>query len=90
MRIRKGITLAYRRVDFGELDSRNQPAVAGVISDAVGPANAVLLLDAIEPDGPSGNRYKHDFAFLNAFARRLSVTRPPDECRIFILFEVVA
>ncbi len=49
-----------------------------------------LLLDAIDADGPSGYRYKHDFAFLNQRARRLSVTRPPNEGRSFHLFEVVA
>jgi SAM-dependent methyltransferase len=47
-----------------------------------------LLLDAIDSDGPSGYRYKHDFAFLKSQARLLSITRPENESRTFHLFEV--
>lgn len=54
------------------------------------PRTHYLLLDAIDPDGPSGYRYKHDFAFLGPHARRLSVTRPRGEGRSFHLFEVNA
>ncbi len=49
-----------------------------------------LVLDAIDPDGPSSYRYKHDFAFLEGKAERLSVTRAPDEPRSFHLFRVIA
>lgn len=48
-----------------------------------------LLLDAIDADGPSGYRYKHDFAFLQGKARRISITRSPNEERSFHLFEVL-
>lgn len=49
-----------------------------------------LVLDAIDPDNSYGYRYKHDFAFLESKARRLSVTRTPHEGRSFQLFEVIA
>ena len=49
-----------------------------------------LLLDAIDPDEPSGYSHKHDFAFLGERARCLSVTRYPEEGRSFQLFEVIA
>lgn len=49
-----------------------------------------LVLDAIDPDGPSSYNYKHDFAFLEGEAERLSVTRAPDEPRSFHLFRVIA
>lgn len=49
-----------------------------------------LLLDALDPDGPTGYRFKHDFKFLDRSCRRLSVTCPPNEGRSFHLFEVHA
>jgi hypothetical protein len=48
-----------------------------------------LVLDAIDTDAPGSYRYKHDFAFLDGVAERLSVTRPPDEPRGFHLFRVI-
>jgi hypothetical protein len=48
-----------------------------------------LLLDAIDSDGPTGYKYKHDFAFLRKRARILSITRHSEEGRSFQLFEVV-
>ncbi len=48
-----------------------------------------LLLDAIDQDNSFGYRYKHDFSFLEGKAKRLSVTRHPNEGRSFQLFEVV-
>jgi SAM-dependent methyltransferase len=52
------------------------------------PRTLYPLLDAIDPDGPSGYKYKHDFAFLSSLAQRRLITRPPDEGRSFHLFEV--
>lgn len=52
------------------------------------PRTGCLLLDAVDPDGPPGYRFKHDFSFLDRKAERLSVTRPPDEGRSFHLFQV--
>ncbi|MEO5623613.1 MAG: class I SAM-dependent methyltransferase, partial [Dokdonella sp.] len=36
-----------------------------------------LLLDAIDQDGPDSYQYKHDFAFLGAATRVVSITRAP-------------
>lgn len=52
------------------------------------PRTTHLLLDAIDPNGPSGYRYKHDFAFLHGRARLISVSRPAGEDRTFRLFRV--
>lgn len=49
-----------------------------------------LILDAIDPTESSGYRFKHDFAFLDSLAQRISVTRPPNEGRTFQLFKVMA
>ena len=49
-----------------------------------------LLLDAIDIDNSSGYRFKHDFAFLESRAERLSVTRTTNEGRSFQLFKVIA
>ncbi len=49
-----------------------------------------LVLDAIDPDGPDSYRYKHDFAFLEGKAKRLSITRALDEPRSFHLYRVIA
>lgn len=54
------------------------------------PRTSHLLLDAIDPDGPSGYRYKHDFSFLRGRAQLVSVTRPAGEGRTFHLFRVPA
>lgn len=48
-----------------------------------------LVLDAIDADAPGSYRYKHDFAFLDGVAERLSVTPAPDEPRGFHLFRVI-
>jgi SAM-dependent methyltransferase len=47
-----------------------------------------LLVDAIDPDGPSSYRYKHDFDFLNGKAELMSQTRAIAEPRSFILFRI--
>lgn len=47
-----------------------------------------LLVDAIDPE-LNGYRFKHDFGFLNGFAREVQVARAPGEGRRFILFEVL-
>ena len=49
-----------------------------------------LVLDAIDPDGPVSYCYKHDFAFLEGKAERLSVTRAQNEPRSFHLYRVIA
>jgi hypothetical protein len=62
------------------LDSLVSPLLSGT---------RYLLLDAIDADGPSGYKYKHDFAFLRERAKSISVTRHPEEGRSFQLFEVL-
>jgi hypothetical protein len=52
------------------------------------PRTRYLILDAIDPDGPNSYRYKHDFGFLSAATRKLSVSRVAGEPRRFIVFEV--
>jgi hypothetical protein len=52
------------------------------------PRTRFLVLDAIDSDGPSSYRHKHDFGFLSALTDRLSVSRAPDEPRSFVVFEV--
>jgi hypothetical protein len=52
------------------------------------PRTRYLILDAIDVDGPNSYRHKHDFGFLSAVARRLSVSRVQSEPRSFIVFEV--
>jgi SAM-dependent methyltransferase len=52
------------------------------------PRTGYLILDAIDPDGPSSYRFKHDFSFLSTFAQRLSSTRAAAEPRSFIVFKV--
>jgi SAM-dependent methyltransferase len=52
------------------------------------PRTRFLLVDAIDPDGDRGYRFKHDFAFLDSCTRKLSVTHPPGEGRSFHLYEV--
>lgn len=54
------------------------------------PRTRYLVLDAIDQDNTFGYRYKHDFAFLESKARRLSVVRAANEGRSFQLFEVIA
>lgn len=54
------------------------------------PRTRYLVLDAVDPDGPAGYAYKHDFAFLQGRARGLSVTRPVNEGRTFRVYEVLA
>ena len=49
-----------------------------------------LPLIAIDREEPIGYRYKHEFTLPDEKARRVSITRPPDEGRSFQLFEVVA
>jgi hypothetical protein len=53
------------------------------------PRTTYLILDAIDPNGSACYRFKHDFAFLSAFTKRVSVTRVAGEPRSFILFRVV-
>jgi hypothetical protein len=48
-----------------------------------------LILDAIDADGPSSYRHKHDFAFLAALTRCLRTARVPDEPRTFLVLEVL-
>jgi SAM-dependent methyltransferase len=52
------------------------------------PRTRYLILDAIDADGPPSYRYKHNFDFLSASTRKLSVGRTPGEQREFIVFEV--
>ncbi len=47
-----------------------------------------LLMDAIDPDGPEGYRYRHDFKFLETRVRRIAVRPVPNETRSIILYEV--
>jgi SAM-dependent methyltransferase len=49
-----------------------------------------LLLDAIDPAGPEGYKFKHDFAFLDGKASLISVDRPAGEGRSFRLYEVLS
>jgi SAM-dependent methyltransferase len=53
------------------------------------PRTRYLVLDALDPDGPAGYAYKHDFAFLQGRARCRSVTRPVNEGRTFRVYEVM-
>ena len=53
------------------------------------PRTRYLVLDAVDPDGPAGYAYKHDFAFLQGRARCLAVTRPVNEGRTFRVYEVL-
>lgn len=48
-----------------------------------------LVLDAIDASNDFGYRHKHDFAFLDGKARKLSAARHPSEGRSFQLFEVL-
>jgi hypothetical protein len=48
-----------------------------------------LIVDAIDPDGPSSYRHKHEFEFLSELARTRSVSRVPGEPRRLIVFEIV-
>jgi len=54
------------------------------------PRTRHLILDAIDADGPPTYRYKHNFDFLPAGTRRLTVARALGEPRSFILFEIAA
>lgn len=65
------------------------PAELAVLLNPLLLKASYLVLDAIDPDGPASYRYKHDFAFLESKAERLSVTRPLDEPRSFHLFRVI-
>lgn len=53
------------------------------------PRTRYLVLDAVDPDGPAGYAYKHDFAFLQGHARCLSAIRPVNEGRTFRVYEAV-
>lgn len=46
-----------------------------------------LILDAIDADAPKSYRYRHDFSFLDAAARRICTARVPGEPRTFMVFE---
>lgn len=48
-----------------------------------------LVLDAIDASNDFGYRYRHDFAFLDGKARKISSVRHPSEGRSFQLFEVL-
>jgi SAM-dependent methyltransferase len=65
------------------------PAELGGLLKPLLATASYLVLDAIDSDGPASYRYKHDFAFLEGKAERLSVTRPLDEPRSFHLFRVI-
>lgn len=49
-----------------------------------------LILDAIDLDGPQSYRFKHDFDFLAAVARRVATVRAVDEPRSFLVFETTS
>ncbi len=53
------------------------------------PRTRFLIVDAIDADGPSSYRHKHDFEFLSKLARMRSVSRVPGDPRRFIVFETV-
>jgi hypothetical protein len=46
-----------------------------------------LIVDAIDPDGPSSYRFKHDFSFLAGRARQVKSIRVAVEPRTFMIFE---
>jgi hypothetical protein len=46
-----------------------------------------LILDAVDGDAPSSYRYRHDFSFLAAVAKKVSAARVPGEPRTFVVFE---
>jgi hypothetical protein len=52
------------------------------------PRTQYLILDAIDADGPSSYRHKHEFGFLSTVARRVSTSRVQGEPRSFVVFEV--
>ena len=52
------------------------------------PRTTFLILDAIDADGPSSYRYKHDFGFLAGLVCKLSESRVTGEPRSFVVFEV--
>ena len=52
------------------------------------PRTEYLVLDAIDPDGPAGYRFKHDFTFLEGCARQIAKKRVTDEERSFLLYQV--
>jgi SAM-dependent methyltransferase len=52
------------------------------------PRTEWLILDAIDRDGPTSYRFKHDFAIFNAVAERVSITCVPGEPRNLVLFKV--
>lgn len=70
------------------IHSQSPAELFGVLKPLLAKAS-YLVLDAIDPDGPGSYRYKHDFAFLEGKAERLSITRPLDEPRSFHLFRVI-
>lgn len=53
------------------------------------PVTRYLILDAIDADGPSSYRYKHDFSFLASLTRLVQTARAPDEPRSFMVLEVL-
>jgi len=52
------------------------------------PNTRFLILDAIDHNGPASYRYKHEFEFLAACARKVSSSRIDGEPRSFFVFEV--
>lgn len=64
---------------------------AEVLGDMLAPLlrrTGYLIVDAINPDGPSSYRHKHDFSFLASIAQRVSIVPVPGESRSLLLFKV--